>query len=117
VEPAVRRRDSGDVNTLIEDTRFGHHVRGCSISAARHRVHGDVNSGFEDTGDTQCWRLGSRLWVNHGAENFSRPRLAFKKTKRREIKKENGRVMKAGIWLKQQASGWSRKVLIQALLS
>ena len=60
----------------------------------------------------------SRVRVKHGAENFSRlRRIALNKLKRFEIKKKNGKVLKAGIALKQQACGWNREFLIQALLA
>ena len=59
-----------------------------------------------------------RLRVHHGAENFSRlRRIALNKLKRWEIKKPNGKILKAGIRLKQQSCGWSRKFLLEALLA
>jgi len=82
------------------------------------RSHWGVENGLHwrlDVGmnEDQC-----RLRVNHGAENFSRlRRIALNKLKRWQIKKENGKVMTAGIRLKQKACGWSRKFLLEALLA
>ena len=60
----------------------------------------------------------SRLRIKHGAENFSRlRRITLNKLKRWDIKKKNGKVLQAGIRLKQQACGWSRKALLEALLA
>ena len=60
----------------------------------------------------------SRLRVEHGAENFSRlRRIALNKLKRCDLKKANGKSLNAGIRLKQQACGWSREFLLQALLA
>ena len=54
----------------------------------------------------------------HGAENFSRlRRIALNKLKRCDVKKANGKPLKLGIRLKQQACGWSRKFLLEALLA
>ncbi len=56
--------------------------------------------------------------VKHGAENFSRlRRIALNKLKRWEIKKENGKVMKASLRLKQKSCGWSREFLLESLLA
>ena len=71
------------------------------------------------------WRLDvsmnedqCRLRIGHGAENFSRlRRIALDKLRRWEIRKENGKVKKASLRLKQQACGWSHKFLIEALLA
>jgi hypothetical protein len=59
-----------------------------------------------------------RLRVEHGAENFSRlRRIALNKLKRWQPRKSNGKPLKAGIRIKQQACGWSRKFLLEALLA
>jgi predicted transposase YbfD/YdcC len=71
------------------------------------------------------WRLDvsmnedqCRLRVRHGAENFSRlRRIALNKLRRWEIRKENGKVRKTSLRLKQKACGWSRKFLLEALLA
>ena len=71
------------------------------------------------------WRLDAgmnedqcRIRLARGAENFSRlRRIVLNKLKRWEIKKPNGKILKAGIRLKQQACGWSHKFLQQALLA
>ena len=59
-----------------------------------------------------------RLRVEHGAENFSRlRRIALNKLKRWQPRKSNGKPLKIGIRIKQQACGWSRKFLLEALLA
>ena len=59
-----------------------------------------------------------RLRKDHGVENFSRlRRIALNETKRREIRKENGKVMKASLRVKQKSFGWSRKFLLEVLLA
>jgi len=44
-------------------------------------------------------------------------RIAWNKLKRWEIKKENGKVMKASLRLEQKSCGWSRKFLLEALMA
>jgi hypothetical protein len=73
---------------------------------------------------SKCWtavQVGedqSRLRVKHGAENFSRlRRIALNKLKRWQIRKPNGKVIQAGLRLKQQSGGWSRKFLLEVLLA
>jgi predicted transposase YbfD/YdcC len=57
-----------------------------------------------------------RLRVDHGAENFSRlRRFALNKLKRWDIRKENGKVLKVGIKIKQQVCNSSPEALLQAL--
>ena len=59
-----------------------------------------------------------RIRVGHGAENFSRlRRIGLNKLRRLELRRASGTVMKVGIRTKQQACGWSRKVLLDALLA
>ena len=68
--------------------------------------------------DVQMNEDQCRLRVDRGAENFSRlRRIALNKLKRWDLKKPSGKPMKIGIRLKQQACGWSRKFLIEALLA
>jgi predicted transposase YbfD/YdcC len=82
------------------------------------RGHWGVENGLHWCLDVAMNEDDSRLRVNHGAENFSRlRRMALNKLKRWKIKKANGKVLQAGIRLKQQACGWSREFLIQALLA
>ncbi len=71
------------------------------------------------------WRLDvsmnedqCRVRIENGAENFSRlRRIALNKLKRWEIRKDNGKVRKTSLRLKQKACGWSRKFLLEALLA
>jgi predicted transposase YbfD/YdcC len=57
-----------------------------------------------------------RLRVKHGAENFSRlRRFALNKLKRWNILKENGKILKVGIKIKQQVCNGSPEALLQAL--
>ena len=82
------------------------------------REHWGVENGLHWRLDVQMNEDQCRLRVDHGAENFSRlRRIAMNKLKRWEIKKPNGKIMKIGLRLKQQACGWSRKFLIEALLA
>ena len=82
------------------------------------RGHWGIENGLHwrlDVGmnEDQC-----RIRVDHAAENFSRlRRITLNKLKRWEIKKPNGKIMKAGIRLKQQSCGWSHKFLLEALLA
>ena len=82
------------------------------------RLHWGVENGLHWSLDVGMNEDQCRLRVKHGAENFSRlRRIALNKLKRWEIRKPNGKILKAGIRLKQQACGWSREFLIQALLA
>jgi len=116
------RQDLGDMSgkVTIERRYFisSHGDLDAKLLGEGIRSHWGVENGLHwcldvSMGEDQC-----RLRVKHGAENFSRlRRIALNKLKRWEIKKENGKVMKAGIRLKQQACGWSRKFLLEALLA
>jgi predicted transposase YbfD/YdcC len=82
------------------------------------RAHWGIENSLHWCLDVAMREDDSRIRVEHGAENFSRlRRIALNKLKRWELKKDNGTVIKAGIHLKQQACGWSREFLIQALLA
>jgi predicted transposase YbfD/YdcC len=116
------RQDLGDPGgkVTIERRYFisSHGGIDAKFMAEAVRSHWGVENGLHwrlDVGmnEDQC-----RLRVNHGAENFSRlRRIALNKLKRWQIKKANGKVMTAGIRLKQKACGWSRKFLLEALLA
>jgi predicted transposase YbfD/YdcC len=116
------RQDLGDLSgkTTTERRLFisSHSGIDAEFMADAIRSHWGVENSLHwclDVGmnEDQC-----RLRMNHGAENFSRlRRIALNKLKRWEIKKPNGKVMKAGIRLKQQSCGWSREFLIQALMA
>lgn len=82
------------------------------------RAHWGIENGLHWRLDVAMREDDSRIRMAHGAENFSRlRRIALNKLKRWEIKKPNGKILKAGIRLKQQACGWSREFLLQALLA
>jgi predicted transposase YbfD/YdcC len=116
------RQDLGDLSGKVTTERgyfiSSHEGTDATLVAEAIRSHWSVENGLHwrlDVGmnEDQC-----RIRVKHGAENFSRlRRIALNKLKRWEIKKPNGKVLKAGIRLKQQACGWSRKFLLEALLA
>jgi predicted transposase YbfD/YdcC len=118
------RQDLGDLSGKVSTERryfiSSHATTDAAFLAEGVRSHWGVENGLPgapglDVGmrEDEC-----RLRVENGAENFSRlRRIALNKLKRWEIRKENGKVMKAGIRLKQQACGWSRKFLLEALLA
>jgi predicted transposase YbfD/YdcC len=82
------------------------------------RGHWGVENGLHWTLDVSMNEDQCRLRVKHGAENFSRlRRIALNKLKRWEIRKENGKVMKASLRLKQKSCGWSHNFLLEALLA
>ena len=82
------------------------------------RGHWGIENGLHWCLDVGMREDDSRIRVANGAENFSRlRRIALNKLKRWVLKKPSGTIIKAGIRLKQQACGWSREFLIQALLA
>ncbi len=82
------------------------------------RSHWGVENGLHWCLDVAMGEDQCRIRCGHGAENFSRlRRIALNKLKRWQIKKADGKVMTAGIRIKQQACGWSRKFLLEALLA
>ena len=116
------RQDLGDMSGKISTERryyiASHDGTDARFIATGIRQHWGVENGLHWCLDVSMNEDQSRLRVKHGAENFSRlRRIALNKLKRFEIKKKNGKVLKAGIALKQQACGWSREFLIQALLA
>jgi predicted transposase YbfD/YdcC len=116
------RQDLGDLSGKVSCERryfiSSHATTDAAFLAEGVRAHWGVENGLHWCLDVGMREDECRLRVDHGAENFSRlRRIALNKLKRWEIRKENGKVMKAGIRLKQQACGWSRKFLLEALLA
>jgi predicted transposase YbfD/YdcC len=116
------RQDLGDLSGKLSTERryyiASHPGADARFIAAGIRQHWGVENGLHWCLDVSMNEDQSRIRVKHGAENFSRlRRIALNKLKRFEIKKKNGKVLQAGIALKQQACGWSREFLIQALLA
>jgi predicted transposase YbfD/YdcC len=116
------RQDLGDCSGKITTERrlfiSSHEGINAQFMADAVRSHWGVENSLHWQLDVSMNEDQCRLRMNHGAENFSRlRRIALNKLKRWQIKKENGKVMQAGIRLKQQACGWSREFLIQALLA
>ena len=116
------RQDLGDVSGKVTSERryfiSSHGGIDAKFLGQAVRSHWGVENGLHWCLDVSMKEDECRVRVNHGAENFSRlRRIALNKLKRWEIRKENGKVMKAGIRLKQQACGWSREFLLQALLA
>jgi predicted transposase YbfD/YdcC len=116
------RQDLGDISGKVTTERryfiSSHDGTNAQLIGDGVRSHWGVENGLHWCLDVSMNEDACRLRMNHGAENFARlRRIALNKLKRWEIKKENGKVMKAGIRLKQQACGWSREFLVQALLT
>jgi predicted transposase YbfD/YdcC len=116
------RQDLGDPSGKVTTERrlfiSSHEGINAEFMADAIRSHWGIENSLHWCLDVAMNEDQCRLRKNHGAENFSRlRRIALNKLKRWEIKKENGKIMKAGIRLKQQACGWSREFLIQALLA
>ena len=116
------RRDLGDISGKVTTERryfiSSHDGTDAQLVGNGVRSHWGVENALHWRLDVAMNEDSSRLRMSNGAENFSRlRRIALNKLKRWEIKKTNGKVLKAGIRLKQQACGWSREALIQALLA
>jgi predicted transposase YbfD/YdcC len=116
------RQDLGDPTGKVTTERHefisSHGGTDAKFMAEAVRSHWGVENRLHWCLDVAMNEDQCRLRVNHGAENFSRlRRIALNKLKRWEIRKANGKVLKAGIRLKQQACGWSRKFLLEALLA
>ena len=116
------RQDLGDMSGKVSTERrvyiSSHQRIDAEFMADAIRSHWGVENSLHWVLDVGMNEDQCRLRKNHGAENFSRlRRIALNKLKRWEIKKPNGKIMKAGIRLKQQACGWSHEFLIQALLA
>jgi predicted transposase YbfD/YdcC len=116
------RQDLGDLSGKISTERryyiSSHGGTDARLLAEAIREHWGVENGLHWCLDVSMNEDQCRLRVAHGAENFSRlRRITLNKLKRWQIKKPNGKIMQAGIRLKQQACGWSHKFLIEALLA
>jgi len=121
----VMRQDLGDLSGKVSTERRyfisshpGGNDKDAQLLADAIRSHWGVENSLHWRLDVQMNEDQCRLRVGCGAENFSRlRRIGLNKLKRWEIRKPNGKIMKAGIRLKQQSCGWSRKFLLEALLA
>jgi len=116
------RQDLGDPSGKVTTERryfiCSHGGTDARFLAEGIRWHWGIENSLHWGLDVSMNEDQCRLRKGNGAENFSRlRRIALNKLKRWEIKKENGRPLKVGIRIKQQACGWSRKFLLQALLA
>ena len=116
------RQDLGDLTgkVTVERRYFvtSHGGLDAAFLAEAVRSHWGVENGLHWCLDVAMNEDQCRLRVGHGAANFSRlRRVALNKLKRLELRRPSGTVMKVGIRTKQQACGWSRKVLLDALLA
>ena len=116
------RQDLGDLSGRVTTERR-YYIGSHSGIDAKHvaqgiRQHWGIENGLHWCLDMAMREDECRLRVEHGAENFSRlRRIALNKLKRWQPRKSNGKPLKAGIRIKQQACGWSRKFLLEALLA
>jgi predicted transposase YbfD/YdcC len=121
VVEAVRQDLSDKTGKVSTERRYfisSHPGNDAALMAEGIRSHWGVENGLHWCLDLGMREDESRLRVAHGAENFSRlRRIALNKLKRCDVKKANGKSLKLGIRLKQQACGWSRKFLLEALLA
>ena len=114
------RQDLGDLSGRVTTERR-YYIGSHSGVDAEHvaqgiRQHWGIENGLHWCLDMAMREDECRLRVEHGAENFSRlRRIALNKLKRWQPRKSNGKPLKAGIRIKQQACGWSRKFLLEAL--
>ena len=116
------RQDLGDTSGKVATERCYyisiHNAVDAAHMAEGIRGHWGVENSLHWGLDVQMEEDQSRLREKHGAENFSHlRRIALNKLKRWEIRKPNGKIMQAGLHLKQQSCGWSRKFLLEALLA
>jgi predicted transposase YbfD/YdcC len=116
------RQDLGDLTGKVSSERryyiCSHGGTDARFLAEGIRGHWGVENGLHWCLDVSMKEDDCRLRVKHGAENFSRVRrIALNKLKRCVMKKPNGKPLKIGIRTKQQACGWSREFLSQALLA
>lgn len=116
------RQDLGDPSGKVSSERryfiSSHDSTDAQLLGQGIRQHWGVENRLHWCLDVSMGEDQSRVRVKYGAENFSRlRRITLNKLKRWQIRKENGKVMSAGIRLKQQACGWSRKFLLEALLA
>lgn len=116
------RQDLSDPsgNVSVERRYFisSHDHTDAKLFARAIRQHWGIENQLHWRLDVSMNEDQCRLRIGCGAENFSRlRRIALNKLRRWEIRKENGKVRKASLRLKQKACGWSRKFLIEALLA
>jgi len=116
------RQDLGDLGGKVSTERRYFISSHAGTDAARMadgvRNHWAVENGLHWRLDVQMREDESRLRVAAGAENFSRlRRIALNKLKRCDVKRANGKPLQLGLRAKQQACGWSRKFLLEALLA
>ena len=116
------RQNLGDLSGKVTTERryyiSSHAGTDAAFMADGIRSHWGVENGLHWRLDVQMREDESRLRVGSGAENFSRlRRIALNKLKRCDVKNKNGKPLKLGLRLKQQACGWSRKFLLEALLA
>ena len=116
------RQDLGDLSGKVTTERryfiSSHAGADAAWMAEGIRGHWGVENGLHWRLDVQMREDESRLRGGTGAENFSRlRRIALNKLKRCDVKRENGKPLKLGLRAKQQACGWSRKFLLEALLA
>jgi predicted transposase YbfD/YdcC len=116
------RQDLGDLSGKVTTERryfiSSHDGTDAAWMADGIRSHWGVENGLHWRLDVQMREDESRLRVGSGAENFSRlRRIALNKLKRCDVKGQNGKPLKLGLRNKQQACGWSRKFLLEALLA
>jgi predicted transposase YbfD/YdcC len=116
------RRDLGDLSGKVSTERryfiSSHPGTDARLHAGAIRGHWGVENRLHWRLDVSMNEDQCRLRVDNGAENFSRPRrIALNKLGRWEIRKPNGKIMKASLKTKQRSCGWSHQFLIEALLA
>jgi len=116
------RKDLGDLSGKVSVERryfiSSHRGTDARQAAAAIRGHWGVENALHWRLDVSMNEDQCRLRLKYGAENFSRlRRITLNQLKRWEIRKANGKVMKASLRLKQKSCGWSRKFLLEALLA
>lgn len=116
------RQDLSDLSGKVSVERryfiSSHDHNDAALFARAIREHWGIENQLHWRLDVSMNEDQCRLRTGHGAENFSRlRRIALNKLKRWEIRKENGKVRKTSLRLKQKACGWSRKFLLEALLA
>jgi predicted transposase YbfD/YdcC len=116
------RQDLGDLSGKVSVERryyiSSHGGTDAPFHARAIRGHWGVENSLHWRLDVSMNEDQCRLRVKYGAENFSRlRRIALNKLKRWEIKKPNGKIIKASMKTKQQCCGTSHKFLIEALLA
>jgi len=116
------RQDLSDLSGKVSVERryfvSSHDHNDAELFARAIRQHWGIENQLHWRLDVSMNEDQCRLRTGCGAENFSRlRRIAMNKLKRWEIRKENGKVRKTSLRLKQKACGWSHKFLIEALLA